>query len=69
MLANETRNTTDSLVLPYKWLALIGLTLLIGWGNAVSRTSITIVSIAAIWTLFLTLLLMGNKRLVFHVYI
>jgi len=69
MLVNETRNTTDNLVLPFKWLALIGLTLLIGWGNAVSSVSITIVSIAAIWTLILTLLVMGNKRLVFHAYV
>ncbi|HSG24824.1 MAG TPA: GAF domain-containing sensor histidine kinase [Anaerolineales bacterium] len=69
MLANETRNPTDNLVLPFKWLALIGLTLLIGWGNAVSSTSVTIVSVAAIWTLFLTLLSIGNKRLVFHAYV
>jgi len=69
MFANETRTTTDNLILPLKWLALIGLSLLVGWGNTVSMASITIIALAALWTLFLAFLSVGNKRLVFHAYV
>ncbi len=66
MVAERSQIYADNLYLPARWLVLIGLSLLIGWGNGISDQSILLVSIASLWTLILTILSMVDRSLPFH---
>ena len=63
MVAERSHIYADNLYLPARWLVLIGLSLLIGWGNGISDQSILLVSIASLWTLILTILSMVDRSL------
>jgi hypothetical protein len=68
MQANKLQSIADSIVLPFKWLALIGLALVIGWGSGINIQSVVLIGIAGFWMLILTVLSILNKRMPYHSY-
>jgi signal transduction histidine kinase len=69
MRATKSTILADRIVLSMRWLALIGLSLFLGWQNSVNQQILTIIISAAIWNLTLMVLTMTFNRLPYHTYI
>ncbi|HAY83454.1 MAG TPA: hypothetical protein DCY42_00635 [Chloroflexi bacterium] len=66
MQVRSSNFMTDNILLLLRWLALLGLGLLIGWGGGTGWSSVLLVSAAAVWNVVLTMASQRQKALPFQ---
>lgn len=66
MHPTQTTNRADQISLLTRWLGLIGLALMLGWGNSVNFSSLVLIIFAGFWNVVLTVLSLNKRRFPYH---
>ena len=69
MHPTQTTNRADQISLLTRWLGLIGLALMLGWGNSVNFSILVLIFFAGIWNVILTVLSLNHRRFPYHEFI
>jgi signal transduction histidine kinase len=69
MRVTESILLADRIVATLRWLALVGLAVLLGWEGGIEQSAIILISIAGLWNLVLTILPMVGRRFPSHSYL
>jgi signal transduction histidine kinase len=69
MRVTESSLLADRIVATFRWLALVGLTLSLGWKENINQNFIYLIAISGLWNLGLTVLSLLRRRFPQHSYI